>query len=280
MKIIKNSKELTQILTEHKNDNESIGFVPTMGALHEGHISLIRRSVNENMITVVSIFVNPTQFNDPDDLDKYPRNLDEDARLLKYEKVNYIFAPQEAEIYPEKDTRRFDFNGLDETMEGKYRKGHFNGVAQVVSRLLEIIPADRAYFGQKDFQQLAIVKYLVKNYMPQIDTKIVEGPTIREEDGLAMSSRNKHLSKSERLAAPIIHNTLAYYQARVNTMKVEEIKEEAVNKINAHPLLKVEYFEIVNNETLQPIDKIIPGQSTGCIAVYAGKTRLIDNISF
>lgn len=280
MKIIRSSKELTDILSEHITDGDSIGFVPTMGALHEGHISLIRRSVKENMLTVVSIFVNPTQFNDRDDLEKYPRNLEEDTRLLKYEKVDYIFAPDEKEIYPKEDTRQFDFKGLDEVMEGQYRKGHFNGVAQVVSRLLEIVPADRAYFGQKDFQQLAIVKYLVKHYMPQTETEIIANPTVREADGLAMSSRNKHLSKSERLAAPIIFETLAYYQARTNTLSAEEIREEVTKKINAHPLLKVEYFEIVNNETLQPTDEIINNQTTGCIAVYAGNTRLIDNIPF
>jgi pantoate--beta-alanine ligase len=280
MEIIKSVDAIKEIIREHKNDEESIGFVPTMGALHEGHIALARRSVQENMVTIMSIFVNPTQFNDADDLKKYPRNLEEDVRLLKYEKVDYVFAPETEDIYPKEDTRTFDFKGLDTVMEGKYREGHFNGVAQVVSKLLEIIPADRAYFGTKDFQQLSIVKYLVKNYMPDIETEIEAYPTVREKDGLAMSSRNSLLSKSERMAAPVIYETLSHYKTKVNTLGADEIKDEVVKKIDAHPLLTVEYFEIVNNESLQPVSEIVPGQTTGCIAVYAGKVRLIDNIPF
>ncbi len=280
MKIVKNSQELTQLIENHKQAGDSIGFVPTMGALHEGHLSLVRLSVQDNKITVVSIFVNPTQFNDLKDFEQYPRTLNEDVQLLQNEQVDYVFAPDENDIYKDAEDRNFDLNSLDSMMEGKYRPGHFKGVVQIVSRLFKIIPADRAYFGQKDFQQLTIIKHLVSSYKSEFNIEIIAGTIIREADGLAMSSRNKHLTKDERLAAPTIYNALTYCKNNVENMSLSEMKQEVAKRINANPFLKLEYFEIVDNKSLNPISKIITGGCTGCIAVYAGKTRLIDNVSF
>ena len=280
MKVIESTEEIQRIIDEHKAEGDSIGFVPTMGALHEGHISLVRRAGKENDISILSIFVNPTQFNSKTDLEKYPRNIEEDQRQLKYEKVDYIFAPKTEDIYPEKKTKEYDFGNLNKVMEGKYREGHFNGVAQIVSILFELIPAHKAYFGRKDFQQIAIIKHLVDKYMPKCEIQIIECPTVREKDGLAMSSRNTHLTKSHRIAAPIIYETLTFYRNKVHTLSPKEIIEEVTKKINAHPLLEVEYFEIVHDKTLDTADKIIHNQTSGCIAVHAGKVRLIDNISF
>ncbi|MEA2043335.1 MAG: pantoate--beta-alanine ligase [Bacteroidota bacterium] len=280
MQRIKTVKKLKEIIKTLKDEERTIGFVPTMGALHKGHISLIKRSVRENEVTLMSIFVNPRQFNNSNDLKTYPRNLQEDERLLKYEKVDYIFAPSVDEIYPEKETKSYDFGGLAKVMEGKYREGHFNGVAQVVSILLDLIPADRAYFGRKDYQQLVIINHLVEHYKPECDTQIVECNTVREKDGLAMSSRNAQLTKSERLAAPTIFDILSRYRNKIHTLSPQEIIDEVKEQINAHPLLKVEYFEIVNDKTLKPVDSIEHNKTSGCIAVHAGKVRLIDNISF
>ena len=262
-----------------KSGNKTIGFVPTMGALHEGHLSLVRQCIQENAITVVSIFVNPTQFDNPADLDNYPRMEERDKEILEKEGVDIVFNPSSQEMYPEKDTRKFDFGHLDKVMEGKYRKGHFNGVAQIVSKLFSTIEPHRAYFGKKDYQQLVIIKELVKQRNYDID--IVAGPIIREKDGLAISSRNLHLTKEQRNHAPLIAQTLKACVKMPPDYSVDQIKKWVSDTINTDPYLELEYFEIVNAHTLEKIqsweqsDEII-----GCIAAYAGKIRLIDNIHF
>ncbi len=279
MKIARKISEIKEFLSL-ENKLKSIGFVPTMGALHKGHISLIEKSVKENSITVVSIFVNPTQFNNPDDLQKYPRTIEADIDLIKKVNADFIFIPSENEMYPEPDLRVFNFNGLDSVMEGQFREGHFNGVAQIVSKLFNIIQPNKAYFGKKDFQQLAIVKYLAKNYLPELNIEIIGCEIIRESDGLAMSSRNTRLSAEQRNAATLISKTLFKYQKQKSNLSVKQIKESVVNEINENPILNVEYFEIVNDDNLMPINEIIFGKTTACIAVFAGQVRLIDNINF
>lgn len=258
---------------------KSIGFVPTMGALHEGHISLVKRAASENSIVVVSIFVNPTQFNDPDDLKTYPRNLDADLGLLEASGCHIVFVPTEKEIYPGPDERVFDFGVAGKVMEGKYRKGHFNGVAQVVSILFEIVEPDKAYFGLKDFQQFVIINKLVD--MLDLPVEIVGCPVIREKNGLAMSSRNELLSSEEHENAALIYKTLTEVNNQKGKKSVNEIIDWVVDKINRNPFLNVEYFEIVDYENLEPIksweDKSI---KVACIAVYCGKVRLIDNYIF
>ncbi len=255
----------------------SVGFVPTMGALHRGHISLVEKAKKENQTVVVSIFVNPTQFNDPNDLKRYPRNLEADIKLLESTGYDIVFAPEAEEIYPEPDSRIFDFGHLEKVMEGKHRPGHFNGVAQVVSKLFEIVKPGKAYFGLKDFQQLAVINKMVK--MLEMPVEIVPCPIIREESGLAMSSRNELLLKEERENAALIFRTLSEAQNLTGQFSVRELENWVKETINKNPFLNVEYFEIVDFENLQPInswnDK---GKKAGCIAVFCGKVRLIDNI--
>jgi pantoate--beta-alanine ligase len=256
---------------------KSIGFVPTMGALHEGHLSLVRKAITENSIVVVSIFVNPTQFNDPDDLRTYPRNLDTDLELLEASGCHIVFVPAEKEIYPRPDERVFDFGVAGKVMEGKYRKGHFNGVAQVVSILFEIVEPDKAYFGLKDFQQFFIINKLVD--MLDLPVEIVGCPIVREKNGLALSSRNELLSPEEHENAALIYKTLTEVNNQKGKKSVKDITDWVVNNINKNPFLNVEYFEIVDYDSLQPIksweDK---GIKVACIAVYCGKVRLIDNL--
>jgi len=255
-----------------------LGFIPTMGALHEGHLSLIRRSVNENQFTAVSIFVNPTQFNEKHDFDQYPRNLETDLRLIKSFPIDLVFVPGVSEMYPEKDSRVFDFGTLDKTMEGIYRPGHFNGVAQVVSRLFDIIRPDRAYFGEKDFQQLAIIRALVKQL--DIPVEIIGCPIIREPDGLAMSSRNKLLTPGQRKAAGAVSKALFRARELAGSLTVDKLQKRIINQINRHPLLEVQYFQIVDKVSLQQVaDWSEGGDKIGCIAVQIGKVRLIDNIN-
>ncbi len=257
----------------------SIGFVPTMGALHPGHMALVQQADSENQRVVVSIFVNPTQFNDSEDLKRYPRTLDSDLMKLKSTGCDIVFAPAVDEIYPEPDRRQFDFGALDKVMEGKYRLGHFNGVAQVVSRLFEIIHPDKAYFGLKDFQQLAIVKRMTA--MLNLPVEIIACPTIRESDGLAMSSRNQLLTNEERIEAAHIYKTLTLAAKQKTTKNVFNLKEWVIDEINKSPMLTVEYFEIVDSENLNPITTWNDTKkSTGCIAVFCGNIRLIDNINF
>ena len=256
-----------------------IGFVPTMGALHEGHLSLVDQAGRRCDIVVVSIFVNPTQFNDKNDLANYPRTLESDRQLLSAHRCDYLFSPSVEEIYPVPDTRNFDFGSLGKVMEGAFRPGHFNGVAQVVSKLFAIVLPDVAFFGRKDFQQLAIIKEMV--HQLNMPVEIVPCDIIREEDGLAKSSRNKLLLPEYRQCAPLIYQTLAAAKERSKIQSVAEVKDFVINKINSIQLLKVEYFEIVDDTTLLPIDNWSePGIKVGCIAVIAGKIRLIDNIIF
>ena len=279
MKIYETVSGLQKELHTFRIREKTIGFVPTMGALHEGHLTLVRRCVAENDVCVVSIFVNPTQFNDKSDLENYPRTLSNDAGLLEEVNCTIIFAPAEEEIYPEPDTRVFDFGQLGEVMEGKYRPGHFNGVAQVVSRLFDIVQPDKAYFGEKDFQQLAIIREMVKQYgMP---VEITGCPIVREKDGMALSSRNTRLSKEEREKAVLISRTLLKSCNFVGEKSVAELKKWVVNQIDEEPLLEVEYFDIVDASTLQTITHWDDSRYVvGCITVYCGDVRLIDNVQY
>jgi pantoate--beta-alanine ligase len=256
----------------------SLGFIPTMGALHEGHMSLIRRSINENQFTAVSIFVNPTQFNEKHDFDHYPRNLETDLEVMTSFPIDLVFAPGASEIYPEADTRVFDFGGLDKTMEGQHRPGHFNGVAQVVRKLFDIIRPDRVYFGEKDFQQLVIVRALVRQL--DIPVEIIGCPIIREADGLAMSSRNKLLTPEQRIAATGVSKALFRARDLAGTLPVDKLQEKIIHMLNKHPLVEVEYFKIVDGENLQQVsDWSETGSKIGCIAAQIGEVRLIDNIN-
>lgn len=275
MLLVKTIKELQNELKEFG----TIGFVPTMGALHRGHISLVKQAVVENQAVVVSVFVNPTQFNDAKDLKQYPRTLETDIKLLEPTGCKIIFAPNVKEVYPKPDTRKFNFGKLGSVMEGKCRLGHFNGVAQVVSKLFEIVQPDKAYFGLKDFQQLAIIKSMVKQL--NLPIEIVPCPIIREEDGLAMSSRNKLLTKEQRKNASLLYETLSKAKEQKGQKSVIEITNWTIDTINKNPFLNVEYFDIVDDEQLQPINNWNNDKPTiGCVAAFSGKVRLIDNIVF
>lgn len=279
MEVIAKISETKKVLEQHRLNGESIGFVPTMGTLHGGHISLVDKAIQENDVVVVSIFVNPTQFNDKTDLKNYPRTPEKDIALLKKSGVHYIFMPTEQEIYPEPDTRIFDFGQLDKVMEGEHRPGHFNGVAQVVSKLFDIVEPHKAYFGQKDFQQLAIVRQLVK--MLNMKVEIIPCPIVRENDGLAMSSRNLLLEPSIRESTPEIFKTLSEARNKVNELSVKELINWVVSRINKNPGLAVEYFSLADSYSLQPVSSWSDSNSIiGCIAVKAGKIRLIDNVYF
>lgn len=272
-------EELIRHLNRLRGQQKSIGFVPTMGALHQGHISLVTRSIQENSCTVVSIFVNPTQFNDPSDLEKYPKTPKEDLKLLREKKVNVVFMPQSHEIYPEPDHRLFDLEGLDQVMEGATREGHFNGVAQVVSKFFQIIQPNRAYFGQKDFQQLVIIRHLVD--LLDMNIEIVACPIIREKDGLAMSSRNIRLQPRERKEAPKIHQILAEAVEKRGDLSPQKLKLWVREQFNHHPLMELVYFEIVEDKTLSPIEIWSEEvNKVGCLAVILGGVRLIDNMNF
>lgn len=284
MKTARTRVELAALLKD--TDLSTVGFVPTMGALHEGHMSLVRQARKENDTVVVSVFVNPTQFNDPEDLRNYPRTPEDDIRMLEDGGADVVFMPDVAEVYPEPDMRVFDFGTIDKVMEGATRPGHFNGVAQVVSRLFDMVRPARAYFGQKDFQQVAVIKAMVRQLGQDVDIRVC--PIIREADGLAMSSRNVLLTRNHRAAAPMIYAAL---QAGVEYAGGEggEGGEQALRRaeeyvrriIDSQPLLKTIYFGIVNAETMQSaMSWDEPGGVQGCIAVQAGKVRLIDNISF
>lgn len=279
MKIVKSSKELEGIVSQLKDQNESIGFVPTMGALHQGHLSLMEYAAKDNGIVIVSIFVNPTQFNDKSDYAKYPRILESDIEKLNKVKCDILFTPEESEMYPEEDKRQFDFGNLDKVMEGKHRPGHFRGVALIVSKLFEMVKPDKAYFGEKDFQQVAIIKHLTKQM--KFDTEIVSCPIIREEDGLAMSSRNMLLTKTQRENVSLISETLFEAQKIAKNSSVSETKDWVIRTINGNPFLKVEYFDIVDSENLETIKNWSQNvDKVGCIAVHVGNIRLIDNVRF
>ncbi|MDR2911231.1 MAG: pantoate--beta-alanine ligase [Bacteroidales bacterium] len=276
MKLVKTVKELNESM-QLLRTRGTVGFVPTMGALHKGHISLVENATCGNNVVVVSIFVNPTQFNNIDDLERYPRNLDADLNMLADSGCDLVFAPSVAEMYPVPDNRKFRFGTIETVMEGKYRPGHFNGVAQIVSKLFDTIKPDKAYFGLKDFQQLTIIKSMVKQL--NLPVEIVPCSIIREKNGLAMSSRNRLLNNEETENAAIISNTLFMAKELVGKKSVKELVEWVTEKINSNPFLNVEYFEIVDDTNLQHIEHWEEDNTkVGCIAVYCGKVRLIDNI--
>lgn len=279
MKVIYTISELKSVLDAERQNGNSIGLVPTMGALHEGHASLVRRSVSENEVTVVSIFVNPTQFNDKNDLNNYPRSLHTDCELLDKDGADYVFAPSVEEMYPDVDTRTFDFSPLDKVMEGAFRPGHFNGVAQIVSKLFDIVNPDRAYFGDKDFQQLAVIRQMSRQL--NMDIEIIGCPIVREEDGLALSSRNALLTQKEKKIASNLSRTL--FKSRIFAVEnsLETIRQYVLNSIESVDGLRIEYFEIVDGNTLQPVqDWKDSNFVVGCLAAYCGKIRLIDNIKY
>lgn len=259
-----------------RSEGLTVGFVPTMGALHEGHISLVERSVAENNLTIVSVFVNPIQFNNPDDLAKYPRVLDKDLGMLERAGVDAVFVPDTEEMYPEPVTRNYDFGSLAEVMEGAFRPGHFNGVAIVVHKLFDIVTPHRAYFGEKDYQQLMIIKAMVN--ILQLPVEIVACPISRESDGLARSSRNARLSPEMRLAAPFIYQQLQVAAKNASGRSAESIERCIADSFENHDLLRLEYFVVADGETLQPVKGKVTPNAHGFIAVFAGDIRLIDNI--
>lgn len=257
-----------------------VGFVPTMGALHKGHLSLVKKAKEENEIVVVSIFVNPTQFDNKEDLKKYPKTLDKDLELLESVNCDMVFIPDTNELYGKNiQANHFNFDGLENQMEGRFRKGHFDGVGTIVKKLFEIVTPHRAYFGEKDFQQLQIIKKMVEKH--QIPVEIVPCPIFRENDGLALSSRNTRLTKEQRKAAPFIFKTLTEAKEKFGTKSDTEVSKWVKNQFKKHPVLELEYFEIADEKTLKPISKEQKdGKYRGFIAVFAGKVRLIDNIQF
>ena len=280
MKIIKTKFELQTEIAQLKSAGKTIGFVPTMGALHAGHIALVKRAVAETDCCVVSIFVNPTQFNNPSDLEKYPRNLIQDAKLLQEAGCALIFAPETDEMYSPEEINvpfDFDFGGLDKVMEGKFRPGHFNGVVQVVSKLFDLVQPDKAFFGEKDFQQLAVIHRMAR--LLKYPVEIVDCATMREPSGLAMSSRNERLSKEERKKASKISEILFESCNFAPAKSPSEIVEWVSAEIGKEKALKLEYFDIVDASSLQSIEKW-NDNCIGCIAVFCGDVRLIDNIRY
>ena len=284
MQIITTKSELTLQVENSIRQGKTIGFVPTMGALHNGHASLIQTACQENDLCFVSVFVNPTQFNNVEDLNKYPRNLQKDAELLMSLGVHFVFAPTPEEMYEPEEMNRpfqFDFNGLDQVMEGKMRPGHFNGVVQVVSRLFDLVRPTRAYFGEKDFQQLAIIRHMVER--SSLATRfqgiqIIGCPIVREDNGLALSSRNERLSHEEKQTAVGISQVLTTSLTWAKTASVHEVQQRVIDTINAISGLEVEYYEIVDKTTLLPTDTF--HNAIGCVTVYCGPVRLIDNIQY
>lgn len=279
MEIIRTVAELNDKLNGYRISGKTIGFVPTMGALHKGHGELVEQSVKGNDITVVSVFVNPTQFNNSDDLKLYPRTPDKDNEFLESLGVDIVFMPSVEEVYPEPDNRQFDFGRLDKVMEGEFRPGHFNGVAQVVSRLFSYVKPNRSYFGEKDFQQLAIVKSMVKQLL--LPVEIVAVPIVREQSGLAMSSRNQRLTDAEKTNASEIYRVLKESTSKIDKNSPELISNYVIEVINKIPGLNVEYFSIVDGDSLETITSWDYSESiVGCIAVFCGEVRLIDNIRY
>lgn len=277
MLVVETIKELKQELEKYNSKN--IGFVPTMGALHDGHISLVKRSVEENDVTVVSVFVNPTQFNDKADLERYPRTEEADKKLLQAAGCDIVFMPQVEEMYPEEDTRVFNFGCIETVMEGKYRPGHFNGVAQIVSKLFYAVEPTRSYFGEKDFQQVAIIRDMVRQL--NLPVEIIACPIIREESGLARSSRNELLSAEERKKAALISEVLSKSVNFAKEMSVEEVKNWVCEQFTHDEVFKMDYYDIVDGNSLQSISSWEDSDYiVGCIAIYCGKIRLIDNIHY
>lgn len=279
MKIVRTISELKKLVDESLDKKLSIGLVPTMGALHSGHISLVDKARKENDLVVVSVFVNPTQFNNAADLQTYPRTEEADAKLLEIAGADIMFMPSVEEIYPKPDTRQFDLGPVAEVMEGAMRPGHFNGVAQIVSKLFAFVRPTRAYFGEKDFQQIAVIKKMVS--LEGFDLEIVSCPIVRDTDGLALSSRNVRLTPEGRKHAPKIHEVLAESVLKSKEMSVPELRKWVVETLNNEPTLKVEYFEIADSLTMQPVNSWnSENQPVGCITVFCGDVRLIDNILY
>jgi len=279
MEVFTTISQIRSWLECHRKDADSVGFVPTMGALHEGHLALVRRSVEENDVTVVSIFVNPIQFNNKEDLSRYPRTLDTDLEMLRSAGCSAAFTPSADEIYPAEVTEHYDFGPLERVMQGEFRPGYFNGVAVVVSRLFNIVEPGKAYFGMKDFQQLRIIQTLVDQEGMKVE--VVPFPTVRETDGLAMSSRNQRLSTAERAVAPVIFETLSAVREMASEKTVDWLREYAINRLNQVPGMQVEYFTIARLDTLEPIGEWAETRlpAGAFVAVHLGKVRLIDNLA-
>ena len=279
MQVFTTISDLTAAVNRWHEEGRSVGFVPTMGALHEGHCSLVRRAVAENDIAGVSVFVNPTQFNNKEDLEKYPRDINRDAKLLETIGADFVFAPTPEEMYSPEEmntTFEFDFGGLDQVMEGKYRPGHFNGVVQVVSKLFSLVRPTRAYFGEKDFQQLAIIHRMVK--VMNLPVEIIDCPIVREPSGLALSSRNERVSAEEKQTALNISRVLFESRQLTASQTVRQVENWVVEQVNRVEGLTVEYYQIVDRQTLQPAQDWC--NAIGCITVYCGPVRLIDNIKY
>ncbi|MDM8144834.1 pantoate--beta-alanine ligase [Bacteroides eggerthii] len=281
MKLVSTIQELKTLLASARQEGKKIGLVPTMGALHRGHASLVERCVAENDLSVVSVFLNPTQFNDKVDLEKYPRTLEADCALMEEVGASIVFAPSVSEMYPEEDLRRFSYPGVDSVMEGAFRPGHFNGVCQIVSKLFYIVEPDRAYFGEKDFQQIAVIKAMVADL--KLPVEIIPCPVIREESGLAMSSRNTLLSDEERQTAAQIYQVLKKSKLFAANHSLADTRSYVIDTVNSVVGLEVQYFSIVDGDTLQDLDRWDESDSiVGCITVFCGAApiRLIDHIRY
>ena len=278
MYLFKKTQALRQFLETYRSKNRSIGFVPTMGALHEGHLSLVRQSLESTQCTVCSIFVNPTQFNEASDLEKYPRTPSQDLTMLYKAGCHVVFMPSPEEVYPTGlDTRiKLDFKGLDQPMEGRFRPGHFDGVAQVVKRLLDIVEPDKLFMGQKDYQQFLIVQHMARTL--SIPTEVVMSPIVREKSGLAMSSRNQRLGPEQREQAAALHQTLLQVEKWMAEFPPREVEQMALQALQ-QPGLEPEYFQLVDGQTLQPVsDYESPAAIVACAAIWVGGVRLIDNL--
>lgn len=282
MKIIRTVLDMLDFSSQQRNRGIAIGFVPTMGALHEGHLSLVEESLKNNPITVVSVFVNPSQFNDSNDFKLYPRNVEEDIKILAAKGVDAVFVPDVKEIYPdgfEKDKKEYKLGNAAEVMEGKYRPGHFQGVAQIVDKLFRLVNPNRAYFGEKDFQQIAVIRNMIKS--EGLDVEIIACPIKRAPDGLALSSRNERLTPEQRKLAPEINKTLNYSVEYSKDHSVRATHDTVVEHLDSIPGFKVEYFEIVDARTLAPVEEWEESPwIIGCITVYCGDVRLIDNVTY
>lgn len=279
MEIVREISQLRAGLDAARAQGKTIGLVPTMGALHDGHLSLVAKARQECDVVAVSVFVNPTQFNDPKDLQSYPRTEQADCALLQAAGVDFAFVPSVQEMYPEPDTRVFDLGPVAEVMEGAMRPGHFNGVAQIVSKLFAIVQPDRAYFGEKDFQQIAVIRRMAE--LEGFNLEIVPCPIMRHADGLAMSSRNVRLTPEQRAVAPAIHRALTASVDYAKNHTPAETIAHVVDEINAQPFMKVEYYQIVDGKTMQPIsDWAETSEPVGCVTVFCGDVRLIDNIKY
>lgn len=269
--------EVDRLLNRYREEGEVIGFVPTMGALHEGHLSLLATCRSQSTVSVCSIFVNPTQFNDKQDLEGYPRMPEKDCALLEQAGCDVVFMPSVEEMYPQPDTRQFDFGTLDKVLDGAHRPGHFNGVAQVVSKLFNIVKPHKAFFGLKDHQQVLIVKKMTEQL--NLPVEIIACPTLREADGLAMSSRNMLLTPGERKAASLIPRVMQMAKEKAADVPLPELKEKMLHLVATQPLLKADYIEFCDAETLESVNELKPGRKVICLAaIFAGRIRLIDNI--